>query len=269
MPRVDILNYISDSNILRSTYDTDTHELDITDVPQNLNTIVTLGSGGGGVSLIDKDITENGVYNASDDNADGFRKVTVNVPNPSTGTLSITANGTYNVTDYASASVNVEASGPSFNFNGESGKLWGGMAKALVDGNYASGTVTYTSAFPNTWTTAVDTGLSAIHGIVLWVADACYYQSGQQNNMYVAIMVNDDTTMDFTSFTIPGTETINSASSIGRIVSPMTQEQAIDGTGLQGSIRTNGGILEFKGRYNRNANYQLFPLNKTIEWIAW
>ena len=43
MAKVDILNYISESNILRSTYDTDTNELDITDVPQNLNSVITLG----------------------------------------------------------------------------------------------------------------------------------------------------------------------------------------------------------------------------------
>lgn len=47
MAKVDILNYISDSNILRSTYDTDTNELNITDVPQNLNSVITLGGGGG------------------------------------------------------------------------------------------------------------------------------------------------------------------------------------------------------------------------------
>lgn len=48
MAKVDILNYISDSNILRSTYDTDTNELDITDVPQNLNSVITLGGGSPG-----------------------------------------------------------------------------------------------------------------------------------------------------------------------------------------------------------------------------
>lgn len=56
MAKVDILNYISDSNILRSTYDTDTNELDITDVPQNLNSIITLGGGGGGGRWTDDDI---------------------------------------------------------------------------------------------------------------------------------------------------------------------------------------------------------------------
>ena len=37
------------------------------------------GGGGGSATLIEKIITENGTYNASDDNADGYSKVTVNV----------------------------------------------------------------------------------------------------------------------------------------------------------------------------------------------
>lgn len=36
--------------------------------------------GGGGAVLITKTITDNGVYNAAADNADGFSRVTVNVP---------------------------------------------------------------------------------------------------------------------------------------------------------------------------------------------
>ena len=39
-------------------------------------------SGGGGEAvLINKTITSNGTYNAADDSADGYKKVTVNVPN--------------------------------------------------------------------------------------------------------------------------------------------------------------------------------------------
>lgn len=65
------------------------------------------GGGGGEAVLIDKNISENGTYNASTDNADGYKKVEVNVPNPSTGSISITSNNTYDVTNYASAVVNV------------------------------------------------------------------------------------------------------------------------------------------------------------------
>ncbi len=39
------------------------------------------GGGGGGSTLINKSVDANGTYNASDDNADGYKKVTVNVPN--------------------------------------------------------------------------------------------------------------------------------------------------------------------------------------------
>ena len=42
------------------------------------------GGGGGGSTLIPKTITENGVYNASSDNADGYDVVTVNVPEKNT-----------------------------------------------------------------------------------------------------------------------------------------------------------------------------------------
>lgn len=35
---------------------------------------------GGGIVLITKDIDESGVYNASDDNADGYSSVKVNIP---------------------------------------------------------------------------------------------------------------------------------------------------------------------------------------------
>jgi hypothetical protein len=54
-------------------------------------------SGGGGSSavLISKNITENGTYNASSDNADGYSSVSVEVE-PDLTTKSITENGTYN-----------------------------------------------------------------------------------------------------------------------------------------------------------------------------
>ena len=38
------------------------------------------GGGGGSATLIDKNIVANGVYNASSDSADGYKKVTVELP---------------------------------------------------------------------------------------------------------------------------------------------------------------------------------------------
>lgn len=70
-------------------------------------------SSGQSANLGTKSIAANGTYNASTDNLDGYSAVTVNVPNPSTGTINITTNGTYDVTDKASAVVAVSGSLPS------------------------------------------------------------------------------------------------------------------------------------------------------------
>lgn len=61
---------------------------------------------GGGVTINPLTVTENGVYEAESGSA--YSPVTVNVQNPSTGALNISANGTYDVTEKASAVVNVQ-----------------------------------------------------------------------------------------------------------------------------------------------------------------
>lgn len=92
---------------------------------------VSSGGGGGGSTLIEKSISANGVYNASEDSADGYSKVTVDVPNTYTaedegkvvdnGALvaqtthaEITENGTYDITTNNSVSVNVSGGGVEF-----------------------------------------------------------------------------------------------------------------------------------------------------------
>ncbi len=71
----------------------------------------------GGATLGSKTITENDTYYASSDDLDGYSSVTVNVPNPSTGTINITQNGTVDVTQYASADVNVPSVTPTGTIN--------------------------------------------------------------------------------------------------------------------------------------------------------
>lgn len=81
-------------------------------------TLVDVTSGGGG-TLGTKTITQNGTYNATDDDLDGYSAVTVNVSGGITPTgtkqISITQNGTIteDVTNYASAEITVNVSGGS------------------------------------------------------------------------------------------------------------------------------------------------------------
>lgn len=80
-------------------------------------TLVDVTSGGGGSTLGTKTITQNGTYNATDDNLDGYSEVTVNVSGGVTPTgtkqISITQNGTTteDVTNYANAEITVNVSG--------------------------------------------------------------------------------------------------------------------------------------------------------------
>ena len=74
--------------------------------------VANIIGGGGGATINNQDITvtENGTYTA-DAGYTGLGTVNVNVPNPSTGILSIVENGSYDVTEYATAEVNVPTSG--------------------------------------------------------------------------------------------------------------------------------------------------------------
>ena len=126
------------------------------------------GGGGGEATLINKNISSNGTYNASSDNADGYKKVVVNVPNPSTGSLSITSNNTYDVTNYASAVVNVPT-----------GITPTGTIPITQNGtvdvtNYASAEVNVSGIATGTFTPSSDslsqtinTGLSSVNGFVI------------------------------------------------------------------------------------------------------
>lgn len=102
-------------------------------------TLVDVTSGGGG-TLGTKTITQNGTYNATDDDLDGYSAVTVNVSGGITPTgtkqISITQNGTTteDVTNYANAEITVNVSGGG-----------GASAEDLFTGTFPSGDVSITN----------------------------------------------------------------------------------------------------------------------------
>lgn len=114
----------SDTSIVHATYSNNT--LTINTVTNSTSMkwrsgqvynyeLSTIGTGGGSTpTLITKSITTNGTYTTSNDSADGYSSVTVNVPSSGitpTGSINITTNGTHDVTNYASAVVSVSGSG--------------------------------------------------------------------------------------------------------------------------------------------------------------
>ena len=76
------------------------------------------GGGSKKYTLISKAVYDNGIYKASDDNADGYRTMVVDVPSPVLVEKTITADGVYNPSDdnadgYSLVTVTHEPSGPA------------------------------------------------------------------------------------------------------------------------------------------------------------
>ena len=77
-----------------------------------------------------KNISSNDTYDVTE-----YASAVVNVPNPSTGSLEITSNGTYDVTEKASVVVNVGILTVSYNANGGTGTV---DSQSVVAGNSVS-----------------------------------------------------------------------------------------------------------------------------------
>ena len=112
--------------------------------------------GGGGSTLITKNISANGTYNASSDSADGYSQVTVAVPASAvdSGTKNINTNGTHDVIGYASASVSV----PNSYSAGDEGKVVSNGALVAQTSDTVTTNDTYDTTLINSLTVNVSGG---------------------------------------------------------------------------------------------------------------
>ena len=180
------------------------------------------GSGGGGGTIISKSITANGTYNASDDNADGYSPVTVNVSN---WTLLGSTTLTINTTSTSAASAGTVACGSAaytkdaviwVHIRGQSGKRNGyfyGSDTIFINHQKANGS---TSAFSapaveyirvsssGTYTTA--TGSYGVYGYSINSSGTVTIR--QRYNSTNTLTINDKFDVYVYKLTLPGTLTL-------------------------------------------------------------
>lgn len=144
----------------------------------------------------------------------------------------------------------------------DSSKSMAYMLSAIKNGTAKSGTKTWTEAFPNTGTLALETGLSEIHGIMLNVVDSDWAAAidNFQRARTLFIVVNTDGSLTAQSVDASGNGSFERALSQGSVLQRMP---------LNGSVRFDGGNMYCAGRYNKNQYYQMVFVGKEYEWIAW
>ena len=136
--------------------------------------ILSISGGGGGSTLIQKTVTANGVYNASSDSADGYSKVTVNVPASAvdSGTKSITQNGAgQDVVGYAAVDVSV----PNTYAAGDEGKVVQSGALVSQTSQTVTENGTYDTTTKNSVTVNVQGGASITDGTEVLTRNASGY----------------------------------------------------------------------------------------------
>ena len=140
-----------------------------------------------GSTLITKSVTANGTYTASDDSADGYSSVTVNVPTP-TGNIDITQAGVTDVTNYATATVaqgEVYADANSGFYTENGVHKWHFRPRADVEVGDSRGTPGYISDFY--YTLGVDHIFDALHATTV-TPSASTQTIGGANTMMAGVV---------------------------------------------------------------------------------
>lgn len=187
--------------------------------------------------------------------------VTVSASELVSGSETKTANGTYDVTNLASVVVNVPLGGLSEMVDVNSyDNAWGYLLMCLKKGDTVGGKVTYTSAFSNTETKILETGLTTLHGIMFSRYDVNIGTNVDgQPNKTIFIFLNSAGTLNAVGMYANG---------VARIYG-QAQGTVQQGVPLNGAVRFSGGDVYYTGRYNKNANYQMLKTNTEYEWLAW
>lgn len=136
------------------------------------------------------------------------------------------------------------------------------MLSQMKNGNTVGGKVTYTSAFPNTETLILSTGMTTLHGIMFICPsyDASTSLGAGGSNKWVIIAFYDST-----NYQIIGYSMQNSAQYRGTRANGTSYPELPE----NGTVRVSGGDIYFTARYNKNANYQIVRPNVEYEWLAW
>lgn len=143
--------------------------------------------------------------------------------------------------------------------------LFGYMISAMKNGQTVGGTITVTTAFPNTESLFLSTGLSQIHGLILCnpIANMSTSEVGQTPKFSMFLLYNNEN-YPTSSYIAYGFSMQNSHQSQWGTIGT----ENVNGP-TEGTIRFDGGDIYYKARYNRNDAYQIIRTNVQYEWLAW
>lgn len=133
------------------------------------------------------------------------------------------------------------------------------MLMCMKNGDTKGGTVTYTSAFANTPTKILETGITTIHGLLFVSALSINGGTGAGLCSSVFIFQRESESISVTGW---------NGTNVSRVYG-QTQGTVQESSPLQGAITFTGGDVYYTGRYNKNASYQLLSVNTEYNWLAW